>query len=167
MALRLGVYRSALVCAAVVGVVACSPAAEAPAPDTTAQAPSSAAIQAPPSEPIALEIVGSDGAALTGDPAAGARVYRALCQSCHALAPGLNGTGPSLHGVVGRAAGQLEGFNYSPANRNSGAIWTQQQLFTYLERPQAAMPGTTMVFSGISQPQRRADLVAYLSQQTE
>jgi cytochrome c len=72
-----------------------------------------------------------------------------------------------LHGVVGRAAGAVPGFAYSEANKNSGLIWTQETLFAYLERPQAMMPGTTMVFSGINQPQRRADLIAYLSQQSD
>ena len=145
---------------------ACGGPTPSPAADN-APSPPTATVAAPSAEPVLLEVVDAAGTALSGDPTAGARVYRALCQSCHALTPGLNGTGPSLHGVVGRQAGIVEGFNYSAANRDSGVTWTQQQLFTYLERPQAVMPGTTMVFGGISQPQRRADLIAYLSQQTE
>lgn len=167
---RLGRIRSLLASAALASAAlaaACSPPASPPGGGAQTTPPPPAAVEAPPAEPITLQITGADGAALVGDPAAGARVYRALCQSCHATVPGVNGTGPSLHGVVDRAAGQVPGFNYSAANRDSGLIWTQEQLFTYLERPQAVMPGTTMVFGGISQPQRRADLIAYLSQQTD
>ncbi len=167
---RLG--QAPLLAAALAVMAACGVPPSAPrenAPATASSAPQTppAMVEAPTAQPLLLEIVGADGARLSGDPAVGARLYRALCQSCHAIAPGLNGTGPSLHGVVGRAAGAVPGFAYSEANKNSGLIWTQETLFAYLERPQAMMPGTTMVFSGINQPQRRADLIAYLSQQSD
>lgn len=140
------------------------PAAPTAPPTPQAAAPAPAAPEAPAVEPIALDIRDAAGAQLSGNPATGQRIFRALCASCHAITAGLNGTGPSLHGVVGRPAGTLAGFNYSAANRDSGITWTEQELFAYLERPMAVIPGTTMSFAGISRPQQRADLIAYLSQ---
>lgn len=154
---------------ALMAIPSCSPA-PTPGADAPATAPAASALgmgEASASQPVSLDLVGADGARLSGDPVAGGRLYRALCQSCHAMTPGLNGTGPSLHGVVGRAAGAVPGFAYSQANRSSGLVWTHETLFAYLERPQGVMPGTTMVFSGVSQPQRRADLIAYLSQESQ
>ncbi len=143
------------------GSPASPPAAQAPNP------PPAPAAAAPSAEPVMLDVRDVAGAQLSGNPQTGARIYRTLCRSCHAVTAGMNGTGPSLHGVVGRTAGTVEGFSYSEANRTSGIVWTEQEIFIYLERPMARIPNTSMVFQGISQPQQRADLIAYLSLQTE
>jgi cytochrome c len=100
-------------------------------------------------------------ASLKGDVANGEKVY-ARCAACHSLEAGKNGLGPSLHGVVGREAGKVAGFNYSPANVASHMTWTGDALFTYLKNPREVMPGTKMSFAGISEPQQRADVIAYL-----
>lgn len=102
-------------------------------------------------------------ASLTGDPTKGRTAF-ATCSACHALEAGLNRIGPSLHGVVGRRAGSVPGYSYSPANRESGITWTEEQLFQFLERPQRVMPGTKMVFPGWSDAEKRADVIAYLKQ---
>jgi cytochrome c len=104
-------------------------------------------------------------AGLTGDAAAGQRVFR-QCQTCHSVKPGENKVGPSLHGIVGRQAGTIPGFRYSPANKNSGATWNEETLFAYLEDPRKFMPGTYMSFVGLKQPQQRADVIAYLKTQS-
>lgn len=100
-------------------------------------------------------------ASLTGDAAAGETIF-IQCRACHTVEPGQNRVGPTLHGVVGRAAGAVPGYNYSPANRNSALVWTEEQLFAYLEAPQKVMPGTKMAYGGLRNPQARADLIAYL-----
>ena len=74
----------------------------------------------------------------------------------------MNKIGPSLHGVVGRAAGSIAGFTYSSANKTSGITWSEAKLFQYLENPQRVVPGTKMSFPGWSDPQKRADVIAYL-----
>lgn len=127
--------------------------AAAPAADTTAAASDAAAGGA------TLEY-----ASITTDAAAGERVF-ALCRSCHVLEEGVNRVGPSLHNIVGRTAGSVEGYNYSEANKNSGITWTEEQLYTYLKDPQATIPGTKMAFPGIKDDQDRANLVAYLASQ--
>ena len=99
-----------------------------------------------------------------GDPVRGAEVYRA-CVACHALAPGLHLTGPSLGGVWQRPAGTAEGFvRYSPALRDAGFSWDGAALDAWLADPQAMIPGTTMAFRGIGDPDARADLIAFLEQ---
>jgi cytochrome c len=100
-------------------------------------------------------------ASLTGDAAAGKIVF-AQCQSCHTTEAGVNKTGPSLAGIVGRTAGSVEGFNYSPANAESGITWSEEQLYVYLEDPQRVVPKTKMIYPGQPDAQKRADLIAYL-----
>jgi len=115
--------------------------------------------------PAANAIDTMDGTTLagfSGDAVAGQRVFL-QCQACHAVEPGANRLGPTLHGVVGRPAGSVSGFGYSPANRNAGITWTPEKLFQYLENPRRVVPGTTMAFAGIGDGQRRADLIAYLA----
>ncbi len=75
----------------------------------------------------------------------------------------MNRVGPSLHGIIGRTAGTVAGYNYSTANKNSGAVWDEATLFAYLENPRAYIPGTKMAFVGLRDAQQRADIIAYLS----
>lgn len=131
-----------------------APAAEAPA----AEAP---AAEAPAAEAAAAPAAGMTLASLTGDAAKGEKVF-AQCKACHVAEPGVNRVGPSLHGVIGRTAGTVAGFNYSKANKESGVTWNEDVLFTYLEAPAKFMPGTRMAFAGLKKPQDRADVIAYL-----
>jgi cytochrome c len=155
---------SGLALASLVTVSACGSQADepAPAPATEEAAP---AAEAPAAEDAAEAVMeAASYADLTADAAAGERVF-ALCRSCHVLDEGVNRVGPSLHQIVGRTAGTVEGFNYTDANSNSGIVWSEEELFTYLKDPQAAIPGTRMAFPGIADDQQRADLVAYLAAQ--
>jgi cytochrome c len=95
----------------------------------------------------------------------GEQIYR-QCRACHQIGEGAkNLVGPLLSGIVGRKAGTIEGFNYSQANRDAGAgglVWTEDNLFKYLENPLAFMPGTKMTFAGVKAEDARRDLIAYL-----
>lgn len=104
---------------------------------------------------------GTELAAMTGDPAKGATVFL-RCRSCHAVVPGENGIGPSLSGIVGRHSGELPGFAYSIALKNSGVVWSPEKLDQFLEKPARVVPGTKMAFAGLSESQERADVIAYL-----
>ncbi|MGE5514797.1 MAG: c-type cytochrome [Bacteroidota bacterium] len=99
-----------------------------------------------------------------GDPAAGEKVFN-QCKACHTIEAGKNRVGPSLHGVVGRPAGSVEGFAYSPAMKGSGLTWTPENLDKYLTDPKALVPGNKMAFAGLKKPEDRANVIAYLSQQ--
>ncbi len=132
--------------------------AMAPAVETPAATETPAAAAAPAGGDVTY-------ASFTGDPASGERVF-AACRTCHVFDEGVNRVGPSLHRVVGRQAGTVPGFAYSEANKNSGVTWTPEVLFEYLEDPKGFMPGTKMAFPGVKDAQKRADLVAYLEQQS-
>ncbi len=137
-----------------------APAEEAPAAEEPAEEPAEAAEPAAEGDPMAT----TDGityASLTGDAAAGKAVF-AQCRTCHETKEGVNKTGPSLAGIVGRTAGSVDGYKYSPANANSGLTWTEEQLYVYLENPQRVVPKTKMIFPGLPQAQKRADVIAYL-----
>jgi len=84
------------------------------------------------------------------------------CASCHALANGQNGVGPSLAGVFGRKAGTLDDYRYSPALKRSGIVWTTQTMDAFLADPQKAVPANRMPYSGMTDARERADLIAYL-----
>lgn len=121
-------------------------------------------LQTPAADDSSTKASTKDGvafASLTGDPAAGKTVF-AQCRTCHVTDPGINKIGPSLAGIVGQPAGSVKGFNYSEANKNSGITWTEEKLFQYLENPQRIIPKTKMIFSGIPDAQKRADVIAYL-----
>ncbi|WP_234035026.1 c-type cytochrome [Aurantiacibacter sediminis] len=140
------------------------PAPAEPADTTEAEAPAEDTADAGDAAPAPDNTETVDGTTLanfTGDASAGEQVF-AQCGACHVVEPGVNRIGPSLHGIVGNEAGQVEGFNYSPANANSGIEWTPEKMFQYLENPQRVIPGTTMTFAGLSDPQDRADVIAYL-----
>lgn len=99
-----------------------------------------------------------------GVAANGAKVF-VQCKTCHVTTAGVNRIGPSLHAVVGRKAGTVPKYTYSAANKNSGLIWTEAELFTYLENPRKVVPGTKMSFAGLKKPQDRADVIAWLKTQ--
>jgi len=127
-------------------------------------APAEEAAVEEPSAPAADDVATLDGTTLadfTGEAAAGEKTFM-QCASCHVVEPGVNRVGPSLAGVVGRAAGNIDGYNYTEANANSGITWTPEKMFQYLEDPRRVIPGTKMAFAGLKDGQDRANVIAYL-----
>lgn len=98
------------------------------------------------------------------DAAAGEKAF-GKCKACHTVEAGKNRVGPSLHGVVGRKAGAVEGFKYSDAMKNAGIEWTAENLHKYLADPKGFIPKNKMVFVGIKDETERANVIAYLEQQ--
>jgi cytochrome c len=97
-----------------------------------------------------------------GDPARGEKRFEE-CATCHTLQQGVNNVGPSLHGLLGRKAGEIADFRYSPAMKRSGITWTPQTLDTFIADPQKEVPGNRMPFAGMPDAADRADLIAYLA----
>jgi len=89
----------------------------------------------------------------------------AVCRACHQIGPtAKNGVGPVLNGIIGRKAGTYPGYKYSEANRDSGIVWTPEELNTYLADPQKVVPHTKMIYPGLKDSQKRADVIAFLKQ---
>jgi cytochrome c len=95
-----------------------------------------------------------------GDAAHGKELYQG-CQACHSVDE--NDLGPRHRGVVGRRAGSIEDYSYSPALKNSGLTWNESTLDRWLTNPSALVPGTKMFFK-VDDPQARADIIAYLEE---
>ena len=141
-----------LACVAILGLSACSKPSTEGSDETQAENTSAApAIEATPVE----------YASLKGDAAAGEAAYT-QCKVCHALEEGKVGRGPSHHKIIGRPAGSVPGYSYSTGLKSSGLTWTEDNIFAYIEKPQALVPGTKMSFVGYPDPQKRADLIAWL-----
>ena len=102
----------------------------------------------------------------SADPAKGAEVFK-KCTSCHTIdAGGANGIGPNLHGVLGEAIGAGHaGFAFSEALKSHGGNWTFQAMNDWLHNPKKFAPGTKMTFAGLSKPEDRANIIAYLNSQ--
>jgi cytochrome c len=113
----------------------------------------------------ALTLAALSTAAAAQDAEKGEGVFKA-CKACHQAGEGAkNAVGPQLNGIVGRKAGTVEGYNYSEANKEAGAgglVWTEEQLFKYLEKPLVFMPKTKMAYAGLKDEADRKDLIGYL-----
>ncbi|MBN9529882.1 MAG: cytochrome c family protein [Alphaproteobacteria bacterium] len=97
-----------------------------------------------------------------GDVAAGEKVF-GKCKVCHTVdSGGKNLVGPNLHGVIGRKAATVSGFNYSSSLAALGVTWDEANLAAYLADPRKFNPGTKMVFAGLKKQQELDDVIAYL-----
>jgi len=95
-----------------------------------------------------------------GNISRGEELYQG-CQDCHSIEK--NDVGPMHKGIVGRAAGTVPGYNYSPALRNAKIIWTEENLDKWLTNPQELIPGTKMFYE-VKNAQDRADIIAFLKE---
>ncbi|MCD7058880.1 c-type cytochrome [Pelagibacterium xiamenense] len=93
------------------------------------------------------------------------------CQSCHDFsASNEDRTGPGLWGIVERPIAAHDGFAYSDALASLGAageVWSYENLDAFIESPRNFAPGTKMTFAGLSNPEDRANLIAFLREQAD
>lgn len=89
----------------------------------------------------------------TGDAAKGEKAFK-KCQSCHVVQndegetlAGRNGkTGPNLYGIVGSAAGKVEGFRYGNdlvAAGEAGMVFDEATFVAYVMDPKGAIQEAT------------------------
>ena len=107
----------------------------------------------------------TSGGALAADLAKGEKIFK-KCKTCHTLEVGENKVGPSLHGVVGREVGTVEGFKYSKKILESGIVWTEENIDQYLESPKKFIPGNKMMFPGLKKQTDRENLIAFLKEKS-
>lgn len=103
----------------------------------------------------------------SADPAKGEQVFK-KCAACHTVDQGgANGVGPNLWGVIGDSiAHGRGGFPFSDALKKIGGTWTFDNMSPWLHSPKTFAPGTKMTFAGLSNPQDRADVIAFLNQKS-
>lgn len=95
-----------------------------------------------------------------GDATRGRALYDGRCGGCHSL--DVNRTGPRHRGVIGRRVASTDGYDYSPALRRVGGVWTPDRLDAWLQGPQRMAPGSRMYLTVPDTNQRR-DIIAYLA----
>ena len=100
----------------------------------------------------------------TGDAEKGRLVF-AQCRTCHYPEKFIgHHNGPNLHAIFGKVAGKQVGFDdYSETFKAAQFVWTEELLFAWLANVEAMFPETTMMSLGVTDPQQRADLIAYLN----
>jgi cytochrome c len=100
-----------------------------------------------------------------GDAANGKELFMTSgCPACHGVTKEDNAkVGPNLVGVVGRQAGTVQSLLGPSENlKKYGVTWSAETLNEFLADPNAKVPGTAMI-GILSDPQQRADVIAYLS----
>ncbi len=114
---------------------------------------------------LALLLVAAAGTASAEDLQRGRRVFT-RCIACHSLeAERGPAPGPSLIGIVGRAAAALPDFEYSPALVEAGRkdlVWTEDALDRFVTDTEAFLPRTVMGFLRIPNAEDRRALIELL-----
>ena len=102
------------------------------------------------------------------DAAKGEQVFK-KCNACHnADKGGANALGPNLWGVLGEPIGKgAHGFAFSEALAGKGGAWDFANLSEWLANPKKFAPGTKMTFAGLSNPEDRANVIAFLNQHSD
>jgi hypothetical protein len=102
------------------------------------------------------------GPVLGADAGTGKTLFRERCAVCHTAESGDNGgaQGPSLIGVLGRAAAASPQFPYTSALANSKLTWDAATLKRFLAAPSSVVPGTSMVVA-VPGESDRDNLIAY------
>ena len=102
------------------------------------------------------------------DASNGERSFKAKCTTCHTIEQGgPNGTGPNLYGIMTAEHAHKSDFGYSSAMQaTAGEPWTYENIDHWLENPSSYIRGTTMAFAGLRRDDERADVIAYLAQNT-
>ena len=110
---------------------------------------------------VAVLVAAQSAGPARADEVADGKSAFAICSACHSTT-GSEGLGPHLNGVIGRKAGSVTSFTYSPAMKRANIVWDAQALDKFLADPQQGVPGNRMPFSGLADAAKRADIAAYL-----
>ncbi|MCP3385173.1 MULTISPECIES: cytochrome c family protein [unclassified Bradyrhizobium] len=113
----------------------------------------------------ALTLLLAVPSALAQQPAsedAAQQTFNNSCRTCHSVKEGDNRLGPNLNKIVGRKAGALPNYNYSPSMKDAGFVWDRDKLTRFMVKPDEIVSGNKMQpYGGISADDA-AKVVAYL-----
>jgi len=110
----------------------------------------------------------ADAAAADNGDDAGKLAFNNACRTCHSINEGDHRLGPSLHGVVGRKAGSVDGYGFSAAMKQSGITWDAATIDKFIASPDQVVTGNNMKpFGGLDDAKQREQIVAYLKSISE
>ena len=118
---------------------------------------------------LAVAALPTTAALAEGDAEKGEAVFK-KCKACHVVDEAKNRVGPHLVNIVDRKTASVEGYKYSDAMAAKGAegvVWDEANLDAYLAKPKDFVPGTKMTFAGLSKPEDRTDVIAYLKSKAQ
>jgi len=96
----------------------------------------------------------------------GQQAFNNNCRTCHTVKEGDNRLGPSLFGIVGRKAGSLPGYRFSPSLQQSGINWDEASLDKFIADPEQLVSGNAMKpYGGVSDAAQRQAIIDYLKEQ--
>ena len=102
----------------------------------------------------------------SADIAAGEKLSK-KCVACHSFnAEGKNKVGPNLWNILNKPKASKDGYSYSKALEQFGGNWDYKSLNAFLLKPKNYIEGTKMNFAGIKKIQDRADVIFWLSKQS-
>ncbi len=92
-------------------------------------------------------------------------LFRNQCGTCHVLSPAEGPRqGPPLAGVVGRHAGSVPGFKFSPGFASADWTWDEDRLDAWLTNPQAVIATAQMAYRQ-GNPATRHTIIQWLKEQ--
>lgn len=90
------------------------------------------------------------------------QAFNNSCRTCHSVKEDDNRLGPNLSKIIGRKAGSLPNYNYSPAMKDAGLVWDQDKLTRFIVKPDETVPGNKMQPYGGLSSEEAGKVVAYL-----
>lgn len=90
------------------------------------------------------------------------QAFNNSCRTCHSVKEGDNRLGPNLNKIVGRKAGSLPNYNYSPSMKEAGFVWDQDKLTRFMIKPDEVVSGNKMQPYGGVSAEEAAKVIAYL-----
>jgi len=87
--------------------------------------------------------------------------FNTHCRMCHSTKPHDNRLGPTMYGIFGAEAGQVEGYGgYSGGLK--GLVWDQVTLDRFIADPQSVSPNTNMIYPPVRDAEERKKIIEFL-----
>jgi cytochrome c len=103
--------------------------------------------------------------AARAESADGKLAFNTHCRNCHSLKKGDNRLGPSLYGILGAPAGQVDGYRaYSGSLK--GFTWDEAILDKFIASPTSVAPTTNMNYPPVADSAARRKIIEFIRSKT-